>query len=94
MYLSISAGQTKIREIVTQFWESVGKSITNMGVTEVGAYFSPLFAEPSKNSMHEGICPKGYVCKDILSKFMRIFKDGGFMNTNASEFPNTSYSEE
>lgn len=67
MYLSIAAGQVKIRKIITKCYmlAGVGKSTENVEVTEAGTYLS-LFTEPSKNSMHEGISPKGCICEGIL----------------------------
>lgn len=68
MYLSISAGQVRIGEIITKYYlqASFGKSIKNIGVTEAGTYLSTLFTEPSKNSTHDNISPKGCICKDVL----------------------------
>lgn len=93
MHLLIYARQMKIREIITKryLWASIGKNIINMGMTKAGAYSSTPFTEPSQNSMHEGISPKGCICKDILEfspSSRESWKMGGFLNTNASGFSN------
>lgn len=67
----------------------VGKSTENVEVTEAGTYLS-FFTEPSKNSMHEGISPKGCICEGILEFYpssWESLKMGDF-NTTAVEYPN------
>lgn len=77
----------------------VGKCWTkheNMGVTVAGTYFSTLFTEPSKNSMHEGVSPKGCICKDVLEfhpNSWESLKIRGFWTQMLLNFQ-TSYLEE
>lgn len=68
MHLLIYAGWMKNKRnhnkmlFVGKCW----RNTINMGMTRAGAYFSTFFTEPSQNSTHEGIPPKGCICEDIL----------------------------